>query len=264
MRSLNKYIEECGEMAAPANTIGMGDVQLPDDVNPGVDGIPQKKKKKKKKKVAESLLDGEDVWMDRMDDQIRVLEWLAEHTQHKYSKEEAMRIFNKHIIFNADGSFDLPDSRTCIDEKFYKFIIDKELPDYVRFNKLGNRYNIFNITSKGRFKTVGFPKNFMSKMKLLGNCTIEAMNLETLEIAEGTCDNIDLFTINTKASDVWMDKNVIVLNLELNSSSPRTKNSSTQFHNIPFHAMNVGININSIEYLLKEHGVISWSTNLIK
>ena len=45
MRSLNKYIEECGEMAAPANTMGMGDVQLPDDVNPGVDGVPHKKKK---------------------------------------------------------------------------------------------------------------------------------------------------------------------------------------------------------------------------
>ena len=43
-----------------------------------------------------------------------------------------------------------------------------------------------------------------------------------------------------------------------------TKKASTQFHNIPFHAANVGININSIEYLLKEYGVISWSTNLIK
>ena len=91
MRSLNKYIEECGEMATPSNTTGMGDVQLPDGENLGVDGIPQKKKKKKK--VAESLLDDEDVWMDRMDDQIRVLEWLAEHTQHKYSKEEAMKVF---------------------------------------------------------------------------------------------------------------------------------------------------------------------------
>lgn len=262
MRSLNKYIEECGEMATPSNTIGMGDVQLPDGENLGVDGIPQKKKKKKK--VAESLLDDEDVWMERMDDQVKVIEWLAEHTQHKYSKEDAMRAFSKHIIFNNDGSFDLPDSQTCLSEKSYNFTIDKELPDYIRFNNLGNRYNIFNITSKGRFKTVGFPKNFMNKMKLLGDCTIEAMNLETLEIAAGTCDNIDLFIINTKASDVWMDKNVIVLNLELNTSSPKTKKVSTQFHNIPFHAVNVGININSIEYLLKEYGIISWSTNLIK
>lgn len=262
MRSLNKYIEECGEPVTPATTMGMGDVQLPDGENLGVDGIPQKKKKKKK--VAESLLDDEDVWMDRMDNQVRVLEWLAEHTQHKYSKEEAMKVFNKHIIFNADGSFDLPDSQTCLGEKSYRFTIDKELPDYVRFNNLSNRYNVFNITSKGKFKTIGFPKEFANKLKLFGNCTIEAMNLETLEIAEGTCNNIDIFKINTKASDVWMDKYATVLNLELNISSPNTNKAFTQFHNIPFHAANVGININSIEYLLKEHGVISWSTNLIK
>lgn len=262
MRSLNKYIEECGEVATPANTMGMGGVQLPDGENLGVDGIPQKKKKKKK--VAESLLDDEDIWMDRIDDQMKVLGWLAQHTQHKYTNEEAIRVFNKHIIFNADGSFDLPDSQTCLGEKSYRFIIDKELPDYVRFNNLGNKYNIFTITAKGEFSTVGFPKDFTGKMKLFGNCTIDAMNLETLEIAEGTCNNVDLFIINTKASDVWMDKYVTALNLELNTLSPKTKKASTQFHNIPFHAANVGININSIEYLLKQHSVISWSTNLIK
>ena len=99
---------------------------------------------------------------------------------------------------------------------------------------------------------------------MFGNCTIDAMNLETLEIAEGTCNNVDLFIINTKASDVWMDKYVTVLNLELNTLSPKTKKVSTQFHNIPFHAANVGININSLEYLLKQYSIISWSTNLIK
>ena len=214
--------------------------------------------------IKESLLDDEDIWMNRMDDQMKVLGWLAQHTQHKYTNEEAIRVFNKHIIFNADGSFDLPDSQTCLGEKSYNFIIDKELPDFVRFNNLGNKYNIFTITAKGRFKTVGFPKDFTGKMKLFGNCTIEAMNLETLEIAEGTCNNVDLFVIYTKASDVWMDKYATALNLELNTLSPKTKKVSTQFHNIPFHAANVSMNINSIEYLLKQYGIISWSTNLIK
>lgn len=59
MRSLNKYIEECGEVSTPSNTMGMGDVMLPDGVNLGVDGIPQKKNKKKKK-ISESVFDEDD------------------------------------------------------------------------------------------------------------------------------------------------------------------------------------------------------------
>lgn len=59
MRSLNKYIEECGEVSTPSNTMGMGDVMLPDGENLGVDGIPQKKNKKKKK-ISESVFDEEE------------------------------------------------------------------------------------------------------------------------------------------------------------------------------------------------------------
>lgn len=59
MKNLNKYLQECGEVATPANTMGMGDVMLPDGENLGVDGIPQKKNKKKKK-ISESVFDEED------------------------------------------------------------------------------------------------------------------------------------------------------------------------------------------------------------
>ena len=70
--------------------------------------------------VKESIFDDDDI-MDRMDDQIKVIEWLAEHTNHNFKKDEAMRLFNKVIKFNADGSFDLPDSYTTIKEKSYTF-----------------------------------------------------------------------------------------------------------------------------------------------
>ena len=261
MKDLYTYIDECGDCATPANTMGMGDVMLPDGENLGVDGIPQKKKNKKKK-VSESIFDEEDI-MNRMEDEVKTLKWLVEHTEHDYDADEAMRLFNKNITFNSDGAFDLPPC-SFLDVKSYTFNIDKELPSYVKFGTIENRYNIFEITAKGSFRTTGFPKSFMSKNHMFNNCTIHAPKLETLIIEEGTCNNIDLFIINTSAEDVWMDKFATIFNAELNRLDRKCKNAPTTFHNIPGGIMNLGLSEATIERLLKESGVVGWGTKLIK
>ena len=253
MISLNKYIEECGELSTPANTIGMGDVALPDGENLGVDGIPQKKNKKKKK-ISESIFDEEDM-MNRMEDEVKTLKWLVEHTDHDYVDDEALRLFNQNIIFNSDGTFDLPAS-SFLSTKSYTFNIDEELPSYVKFGTLSNRFNIFNINAKGKFKTTGFPKSFMTKDHHFMNCTIYAPKLDTLIIEEGTCNNIDLFIINTSADDVWMDKFATIFNAELNRLDRKCKNAPTTFHNIPGGIMNLGLSEAAIERLLKESGIV--------
>lgn len=263
MRSLNKYIEECSEVSTPSNTMGMGDVMLPDGVNLGVDGIPQKKNKKKKK-ISESVFDDDDIRMNRMDDQIKVIKWLAEHTDHDYvDNNEAFRLFNQNIIFNSDGTFNLP-ACSFLSTKSYTFNIDEELPSYVKFGTIENRYNIFEITAKGSFRTTGFPRSFMSKNHMFNNCTIHAPKLETLIIEEGTCNNIDLLIINTSAEDVWMDKFATIFNAELNRLDRKCKNVATTFHNIPGGIMNLGLSEAAIERLLKESGVVGWGTKLIK
>lgn len=263
MQDLIKYIEECGEVTTPANTMGMGDVMLPDGENLGVDGIPQKKKTKKKTKISESLFD-EDDFMNRMDNEIKVLKWLVDHTDHDYTdSDEAMRLFNQNITFNSDGTFDLP-SCSFLGTKSYTFNIDSELPDYVKFGTIENRYNIFDISAKGSFKTTGFPKSFMTKDHHFMNCTIYAPKLETLTIEEGTCNNIDLFIINTSADNVWMDKYATIFNAELNRLDRKCKTAHTTFHNIPGGIMNLGLSEAAIERLLKESGVVGWGTKLIK
>ena len=267
MISLDKYIEECGELSIPANTIGMGDVQLPDN-SIGADGLPPSKipskKKIKKKDVKESILDGEELYMDKMDDQIKTIKWLVEHTDHDYiDNDEALRLFNQNIIFNSDGTFDLPAS-SFLSTKSYTFNIDEELPSYVKFGTLSNRYNIFNINAKGKFKTTGFPKSFMSKNHIFNNCTIYAPKLDTLIIEEGTCNNIDLFIINTSADDVWMDKFATIFNAELNRLDRKCKNVPTTFHYIPGSIQHLGLSEAVIERLLKESGAVGWGTKLIK
>lgn len=262
MKDLHIYIEECGEVATPANTMGMGDVMLPDGENLGVDGIPQKKKTKKKKKISESLFDEEDT-MNRMEDEVNTLKWLAENTDHDLDVSKAFKLFNKNITFNSDGTFDLPPC-SFLGVKSYIFNIDKELPSYIKFGTLSNRYNIFNINSRGSFKTTGFPKNFMTKDHHFMNCTIYAPKLETLTIEEGTCNNIDLFIINTSANDVWLDKQATIFNAELNRLDRKCKNALTTFHNIPGGIMNLGLSDAAMERLLKESGVVGWGTKLIK
>lgn len=267
MISLDKYIEECGEIATPSNTIGMGDIQLPDN-SIGADGLPPSKipskKKIKKKDVKESILDGEKFYMDKMDDQIKTIKWLAEHINHDYDTEEAMELINKNIKFNNDGSFDLPEC-SFLGIKSYTFNIDEELPSYVKFNNLGNKLNIFEITSKRDiFHTTGFPKKFITSAKVYGNCTINAQKVSTLFIETGTINECDLLIINTTANDVWMDKNAAILNAELNTLNRKCINSHTIFHNIPFHIYNLNISKLGLEYILKDRGIISWSSNLIK
>lgn len=264
MKDLHTYIEECGEgCATPANTMGMGDVMLPDGENLGVDGIPQKKKTKKKTKISESLFD-EDDFMNRMDNEIKVLKWLVDHTDHDYTdSDEAMRLFNQNITFNSDGTFNLAPC-SFLGTKSYTFNIDSELPDYVKFGTIENRYNIFDISAKGSFKTTGFPKSFMSKNNHFNNCTIYAPKLETLTIADGTCDNIDLLIINTSANDVWMNKFATIFNAELNRLDRKCKNARTLFHGIPKEIMNLGLSDIAMELLLKDYGAINWGTTLIK
>lgn len=213
--------------------------------------------------VKESIFDDDDIRMDRMDDQIKVIEWLAEHTTHDFEKGEAMRLFNKNIVFKSDGTFDLPPC-SFLNVKSYTFNIDEELPSYVKFGTIENRYNIFEITAKGSFKTTGFPRSFMSKNHIFNNCTIHAPKLETLIIEDGTCNNIDLFIINTSAEDVWMDKFATIFNAELNRLDRKCKNVATTFHNIPGGIMNLGLSEATIERLLKESGVVGWGTKLIK
>jgi hypothetical protein len=262
MKDLYTYIDECGEgCATPANTMGMGDVMLPDGENLGVDGIP-KKKRNKKKKISESIFDEEDT-MNRMEDEVNTLKWLAENTEHGLDTGEAFSLFNKNITFNSDGTFDLPPC-SFLGVKSYTFNIDKELPSYVKFGTLSNRYNIFNINARGSFKTTGFPRSFMSKNHMFNNCTIHAPKLETLFIEEGTCNNIDLFIINTSAGDVWMDKFATIFNAELNRLDRKCKNALTTFHSIPSSIQNLGLSDAAMERLLKEYGAIGWGTKLIK
>lgn len=260
MKDLFNYIEECGEVVTPANTMGMGDVSLPDGNNIGTDAIPQKKKSKKKK-VSESLFDDESQWMDRMDSEVKALEWLATHIEHDWTKDEAMRLLSQNVTFNPDGTIDLP-ACTFLVEKSYRFNLNEEIPDYVKIGTIANRYNIFNINAKGTFKTKGFPKDFMSNSRFF-NCTIYAPKLETLMIEEGTCNNIDLLIINTSANDVWMDKYATIFNAELNRLDRKCKNAATTFHNIPHGIVNLGLSYPAMEKLLKECGAISWGTKLI-
>ena len=224
---------------------------------------PPSKKNKKKKKISESVFDDDDIRMNRMDDQIKVIKWLAEHTDHDCVDDEAFRLFNQNITFNSDGTFNLP-AYSFLNTKSYTFNIDEELPSYVKFGTIENRYNIFEITAKGSFRTTGFPRSFMSKNHIFNNCTIHAPKLETLIIEEGTCNNIDLFIINTSAEDVWMDKYATIFNAELNRLDRKCKNVATTFHNIPGGIMNLGLSEAAIERLLKESGAVGWGTKLIK
>ena len=266
MKDLHTYIEECGSepiAATPANTVGMGNPMFPVAEEPGTEPLnPIKPKNKKKKKISESIFDEEDT-MNRMEDEVNTLKWLAVNTEHDLDTGEAFSLFNKNITFNSDGTFDLPPC-SFLGVKSYTFNIDKELPSYIKFGTLSNRYNIFNINSRGSFKTTGFPKSFMTKDHHFMNCTIYAPKLETLFIEEGTCNNIDLFIINTSANDVWMDKQATIFNAELNRLDRKCKNALTTFHNIPGGIMNLGLSDAAIERLLKENGAIGWGTRLIK
>lgn len=64
IKSLSDYVRE--ELSTPSNTTGMGNPMAPTDSTPGTEPFPPVKKKKKCKKcTSESLLDDEDVVLDK-------------------------------------------------------------------------------------------------------------------------------------------------------------------------------------------------------
>lgn len=70
MKSLLNYIHEEG--AVPLNTLGMGNPMVPADNQVGTEPItPLKKKKKCKKQTSESLLDDEDIILDKAEKTIK-------------------------------------------------------------------------------------------------------------------------------------------------------------------------------------------------
>lgn len=112
MKDLYTYIDECGEgCATPANTMGMGEVMLPDGENLGVDGIP-KKKRNKKKKISESVFDEEDNMNDIDKNSLLYgfLNCLFKTTDKydkrfgKYSIEDVLKYVKHYDVVTADKS----------------------------------------------------------------------------------------------------------------------------------------------------------------
>lgn len=262
MKKLTTYLEE---LTTPSNTLGIGNPTPPGEGIVGSEPlIPIKSSKKKKKKVAESLLDNEEKLMDLTDHEIRIIQWLSKHCNTNKKEEELFSVFSKYIKFNSDGSFDLPPSH-IIGKTRYNFIIEDELPDYIVFNKIASSNVVFLITKTGNFKLTGFPKIIQTDNGLLGNVKITANKVDELTIPSGILNTVDVFEIEgEKLSDIWMDKyaTILSLNINYNLTTAKKKKCRTQVHNIPFACSNILLIPSSIEFLLKDAGILSWSSNL--
>ena len=240
MKTIIQYIDECG--ATPMTTIGMGNPVPPTEAQPGSEPLPTAKVKRKKKKVEESLLD------DSLEDNpvFEIYKYLLEHSGVRIKKEKSYQdqLFDA-IRVNSDGTFDM------IGGKQFNFVLDEELPDYIRFNNVDCRLK-FTIKSK-QFTTKGFPKKSERQIDLHLYC-------DNFKWLDGTMTNVDSMCIRFLGTDsAILNKKANIEYLQLGNSGGR---SIPDIYDIPTHTHQLIIDNNIVNRMLKMNNIVSWSTTL--
>ena len=242
MRTIKQYIDECGEMATPANTMGIGNPVPPTETQPGSEPLPTAKIKRKKKKIEESLLD------DSLEDNpvFEIYEYLLEHSGLRIKKEKSYQeqLFNA-IVVNSNGTFDM------IGGKQFNFVLDEELPDYIKFNNVDCRLR-FTIKSK-KFTTKGFPKKSERQIDLYLYC-------DDFKWLGDTMTNVDAMYIRFFGTDsAILNKKANIEYLQLGLGGGR---STPDVYDIPSNTHQLIMDPDIAARMLKMNNMVSWSTTL--
>ena len=238
MKTIKQYIDECG--AIPMTTTGMGNPVPPTETQPGSEPLPTAKIKRKKKKVEESLLD------DSLEDNpvFEIYKYLLDHSGVRIKKEKSYQdqLFDA-IAVNGDGTFDM------IGGKQFNFVLDEELPDYIRFNNIDCRLK-FTIKSK-KFVTKGFPKKLERQIDLHLYC-------DDFKWLDGTMTDVDAMCIRFYGTDS------AILNKRANIGYLQLSNVVTipDIYDIPSNTHQLIIDNSIVTRMLKINNVVSWSTIL--
>lgn len=248
MKTIKQYIDECGATpaATPATTTGMGNPAPPTETQPGSEplptAIPTAKIKRKKKKVEESLLD------DSFGDSpvFEIYKYLLEHSGAIKKKEKSYQDqLYAAISVNRDGTFDL------VGKGQFNFVLDEELPDYIKFNNT-NVHVKFTIKSK-KFTTKGFPKKSESQIDLSLYC-------ENFKWLDGTMTDVDAMYIRFLGTDsAILNKKANIGFLQFGIGGGR---SIPDIYDIPANTHHMIMDDVIAVNLLKMNNIISWSTSL--
>lgn len=116
MISLFNYLQECGDCAAPLDTMGMGN-PVPADI--GVEGTEPLvgPKKKKKKKIKESIFDDEEEILDKAVTLSAIKDWVEKNID---------KIKGKYTIEQSNGKY-----KVSFKPRFLTGEIDEEIPEYI-------------------------------------------------------------------------------------------------------------------------------------
>lgn len=244
MKTIKQYIDECGATpaATPATTTGMGNPAPPTETQPGSEPLPTAKIKRKKKKVEESLLD------DSFGDSpvFEIYKYLLEHSGAIKKKEKSYQDqLYAAISVNNDGTFDL------VGKGQFNFVLDEELPDYIKFNNTKVHVK-FTIKSK-KFTTKGFPKKSESQIDLSLYC-------ENFKWLDGTMTDVDAMYIRFLGTDsALLNKKANIGHLQLGIGGGR---SIPNIYDIPINTYHMIMDDVIAVNLLKMNNIISWSTSL--
>ena len=240
MKTIKQYIDECG--ATPMTTTGMGNPVPPTETQPGSEPLLTAKIKRKKKKVEESLLD------DSLEDNpvFEIYKYLLEHSGVRIKKEKSYQdqLFDA-IRVNSDGTFDM------IGGKQFNFVLDEELPDYIRFNNVDCRLK-FTIKSK-EFITKGFPKKSERQIDLHLYC-------DDFKWLDGTMTDVDAMCIRFYGTNsAILNKRANIEYLQLGTNGGRFM---PDIYDIPSNTHQLIIDNNIVNRMLKMNNIVSWSTIL--
>jgi hypothetical protein len=259
MRDLYDIYENGGIVATPGNTMGMGNPMTPTDGENGTEPIcptvkcKKEKKGKKKKTIDESILGNTSDKVKRFSVKQAIAQWFAENQniKSKDKTEEIAAIYEKQIIDNGDGTFDI--DTTLNDQKKWSLDIiqiPKEgIPDWLKIRNVRLDFSVLNITS-----LTGDLRNFDWNISL-GKTVAGVLDIKfwttdvNISIGPVSCGEIRLISNNAKSID---------FDPKINATSVNIKNCEKLEYvsNIPKTAVSVSLPRNVVNEYLKNKGFV--------
>ena len=256
MKDLYDIYEDGILTTTPRNTMGMGNPTPPTDGEVGSEpmcGNGKCKKEKRKKKVEESVLTKTSDKVKNFSLKGAIANWFAENqnVMSKEKTEEIATIYEKQIIDNGDGTFDIDTSLNDQPKWGLDIIqIPKDgIPDWVKIRNIRVEYSMLGITSQtGDLRNLDW--NILKGKTVTGDLDIKFWpDVTKVVIGPVRCNDIRLISNNVKRID--FDSKTVASSVDI-----RNCDNLESVSNIPKDAKSVSLPRKVVDTFLRNKGFV--------
>lgn len=260
-------IYETEGAATPANTMGMGNPQPPQDGECGSEPLCgskcKKQKKEKTKKVQEGILDKKSVARESNSMVYKIADFIVSQPEMGIKdniREQVMSaVINAITLDDVGFSLDIKafEESSNYGQIDFLYVPKQGLPDWFKLNNVYNAKGYTICTHTGDLSNLNlavYTDNGRTYADLSISCKIKTVG-ESLTVGKITC--CDLYILAPSIESFSVDKDSTIITLDVSKCSKLTD----IYSKFPY-ATSVKLNKTFVKHQLKLTGVVSWGANI--